>query len=404
MRGNLFPTVYVTLVTLIATLSGDYVLGVSALGWAAALILLVFIAYYKQYTREQFIVSLTWYLLLLLCRLTNFPWGVIMLIISLALGLYIGILSVVDMFANSRVSLVNYVGRYLLGELQERQVLATPKKGFQDTPPVSYGPRLVIIQPQTAATMVRGGTLTRIVGPGIYLTEKFEYVEHVFNLRPLHRTYHLQDVLTSEQLTVAIDISITYCILVTRSARFGERALRSVEINHLRRLSSWAVDWETLLHEIVDKNTRSSVGRRELRTGLDVEVHQAIQDEILRRTQSDVAERGLYINELYLLSIQPDSNIIRISSENWLVALRNDILVQQEGARGRAWATAINAIATAYSEVSAQGLPDSIVYRELVRRLFEQASLDPGVKALLQSELARMLSNSVERSDVEPER
>lgn len=322
------------------------------------------------------------------------PWGLGILALTVALGLYLGALGVRDLFQSTGIVPIDYIIRNLLGRLNPPQVIETPRQGVREEPQNLYGPRRVTVQPDTAAVMIRGSRQTRIVGPGTFISDPFEYAERSLNMRPIHRNYQFGRILTRDRLATEVSLAITYSIRVGLEARLGQRPLNADEINNLVRLANWTPDWETALREVVGKYVRISIGFGSIGNALDVSRTALIESEIRRGAESEVATWGIAILELDLIGVQPDADIVSASSDNWLVALRNDTLIRRESARGTAWAQAINAIATAYQEVQANGLPDRVVYRELLRRLFEQASLDPEVRGLLQAELGRALDRT----------
>lgn len=329
-------------------------------------------------------------------------WGVLVAVLT---GTFIGVWivrtslhSLAGFFVDTGTYPLDYIIRSLRGKAPEKQAIEAPKGGVQVQSPFVYGPRIVTVKPNAAVVMVRGSRVTRVEGPGVYNTQPLEYVERVYNLQPIHKTYHFQEVLTLDNTPLQVEVSITYGIQVGAAARLGETELSDPERAALRVLTTSAPDWEVALRDIVEKNIRRKIGRRDLRQVLAMSDQLDIQGSATVTSRGDLGRWGLALYELHIVSIQPDNTVINASLDKWLVQITNETLAGRELGRGTAWAGAINAIASAYSEAQGLGLPDDIIYRELVRRLFEQAAMDPNARSLLQSEMSRMLA----RRDVDP--
>ena len=267
-------------------------------------------------------------------------------------------------------------------------MLERPKKGLQEAIQRHYGPRLVVVPRHVAARMRRGDDRTRIVGPGTYLTEPFEYVEQIYNLQPFHRTYQFSKVLTQDLLALNVTVAIIYSINVPEDRWLGTQALTGSDRTKINDIDSWPLEWETVVKETVEKNTRLAIATTLLEDVLNVEQQGNVNNSIRLTVQNAIDDWGLTVHQVELLLIQPDPNVIRVSFDKY-----------QEIVRSQAWVAAISAIATAYTEVRVQGLPDPVIYRELARRLFEQAPVSPATKTRLQSDFAHLFSTNVDADD-----
>lgn len=390
MRSNFLVILIVLGITIVSVLIGEY-LGQPIIGWLLALAILLAVAYGSRYTLEQFVLSFILYLLLVSVVISSQPWGAVLGAAFGVVGFYVSALSVENLFTGTGIRSLDYVVRVFLGQLGETQVVEAPNAGVEE-PAYRYGPRTVVVEPGAAVVTIRGSRFSRIQAAGIFVSQPMEYVQRVFNLQPIHRNYRFKEVLTNERTPLQVDVAIIYGIRVSIAARLGEVALTRDERENLRALIAWAPDWEAALREVVEKNIRRRTGLRTLREALTMDSQRRIQLEAMAATQTTVARWGLTLYELHVVSIQPDSTVVNASLENWLVALTTDTHVVRELGRGTAWARAINEIANAYREAVDLGVPNDVISRELVRRIFEQVAMDPSARSLLQGELSQMLA------------
>jgi len=377
-------------IIIVPVLAGD-MLGQPAIGWLIAGALLIAVAYWGRYTRAQALVSWLLYGLLLLAGLGPQPWVSMLGAAFAVLGFCVCALSMEGLFAGTGIRSLPYIIQLFLGQRGETQIVQAPNAGVEE-PVYRFGPRMVIVKPGAAVVTVRGSRFNRIQGAGTFVSQPLEYVQRVFNLQPIHRNYRFREVLTVDRTPVQVDVAVVYGIRVGVDARLGETVLTRDERNNLRSLIAWAADWEAALREVVEKNIRRRTGLRTLRDALGIDNQRRIQRETTSVTRADVDPWGLAIYELHVVAIQPDATVVNASLENWLVRLTTNTHLVSELGRGTAWARAINEIANAYVEASSLGVPDDVIFRELVRRMFEQAALDPSARNLLQTELSQMLT------------
>ena len=330
---------------------------------------------------------------------TPLPGSLAVALCAAVFGLLVTSAAVGDLFASTGISPLAYVMRRYTGQLLDVQTIATPKSAMEDGDAGRIGPRLVIVNANTAVLLIGGNQRSRIRGPGMYESRPFEYVARSFNLRPIRRSYRFRDVLTDDNTPLTIEVDITYGIDVREDGRLWARGLNQRDRTNLRRIIAATADWETALRDVVDRNLRSAVGAFNLGEILDLGQQRTISGRSARAVRNDTQGWGVRVYDFELIAVQPDTSVIDASVQNWLLSLTNDTLQRKESARGEAWASALAPITRAYQTANAINVPDAIINRELVRRLFEQASLDPNMKHLLQSELAQMLS----RRDVDRE-
>lgn len=74
------------------------------------------------------------------------------------------------------------------------------------------GPGVVVIRPGNAVIFERGGELTRIEGPGVYKTKRFERIKEVVDLRPQWSTIKTENMLTKDRVPLMFEAGVGYQI------------------------------------------------------------------------------------------------------------------------------------------------------------------------------------------------
>ena len=74
------------------------------------------------------------------------------------------------------------------------------------------GPGIVVIQPGNAVVFERLGRVTRIEGPGVVKTKRFERIKEVIDLRPQWATVKAENVLTKDRVPLTIELGVGYRI------------------------------------------------------------------------------------------------------------------------------------------------------------------------------------------------
>lgn len=70
----------------------------------------------------------------------------------------------------------------------------------------------MVIKPGNAVVFERKGKVTRIEGPGVVLTKRFEKAKHVIDLRPQWATVKAENVLTKDRVPLTIELGVGYRI------------------------------------------------------------------------------------------------------------------------------------------------------------------------------------------------
>jgi len=74
------------------------------------------------------------------------------------------------------------------------------------------GPGVVVIRPGNAVVLERHGKVTKVAGPGLVRTKRFEKIRGVVDLRPQWATIKAENVLTKDRVPLTIEYGIGYQI------------------------------------------------------------------------------------------------------------------------------------------------------------------------------------------------
>ena len=74
------------------------------------------------------------------------------------------------------------------------------------------GPGKIIVEPGNAVVLQRGGQFTRVCGPGVHLTKRFEMIREVFDLRPHFKVSLVENVITKDRIPLTIELGMGYRI------------------------------------------------------------------------------------------------------------------------------------------------------------------------------------------------
>ena len=74
------------------------------------------------------------------------------------------------------------------------------------------GPGVAVVKPYNAVAFERGGKVTRIEGPDLFMTKRFEFAKHVIDLRPQWESFEVEEVLTRDKVPLHIKCGLGYRI------------------------------------------------------------------------------------------------------------------------------------------------------------------------------------------------
>jgi regulator of protease activity HflC (stomatin/prohibitin superfamily) len=96
--------------------------------------------------------------------------------------------------------------------------------------PALGGPGIVVIKPYNAVVFERGGEITRIEGPGLVLTERFEMHKKIFDLRKQWIPWRTEELLTRDHVPLRFNCGVGFRI---ESAQETARQIKGPLPEHL---------------------------------------------------------------------------------------------------------------------------------------------------------------------------
>jgi len=176
------------------------------------------------------------------------------------------------------------------------------------------GPGVAVVTLYNAVVFEWGGEVTRIEGPGVYLTKLFEFPKHVIDLRPQWESFEVEEVLTKDKVPLHIKCGLGYRIesrdqtaerveerreVIEEGRRFpgiisGEYPVYKRTI--FKAAYGPAGDWKITTKGATITKLREVVSEFELRDiyRFDEQSKEFILAEIGRRTKEEVAKIAHY--------------------------------------------------------------------------------------------------------------
>ena len=231
-------------------------------------------------------------------------------------------------FFGSALALRGIYGRSFLGTLFEhiRVVLrldGTPLviENGEITEPSGksgrlLGPRSVLIK-GSVVTFAQGARQTRVEGPGTVRTQPGEYVQSVYDLRPKQETLELERVLTSDQLPMRLELSLTYAIDLPEDVVRSGRKLTEGERQMLLRMDHESPDMHKTVRAVVEQVARREVGSLEYRPLLGPDSMSRLDHAIIMRANRMLAARvcGARLHNVTVTKLLPADELVAASSQ-----------------------------------------------------------------------------------------
>lgn len=263
---------------------------------------------------------------------------------------------------------------------------AFPKGGGR-----SLGPLLAILRPNNVAVMEGGTTQPRvIVGPKIGLTERFEFVKQIFDLKPTSKQMVFKGCLTSDGSEVDITIKSLAGLNISDQTRREPEKITSYESTFLHKLHMDMPDWEAHFASKLEQATRQIICKytmMDLQSNVDSD---AIALNIQRYLNSKLTTIwGIKTLELTIERIALPSSYVKANAEASAAALTMQIL-------SSAKSDGLGTLARGYKVAKDEGMPDDLIRQELVGGHLEQMAQEPGVGALLSPALSAALREMLE--------
>jgi regulator of protease activity HflC (stomatin/prohibitin superfamily) len=123
------------------------------------------------------------------------------------------------------------------------------------------GPGMLIIRSGSAAVLERAGRITRVVGPGFYLTESFEHLSAIVDLSLQSESWNLDDVLTRDGVPLGVELTVQYRIMIDQPALIAKAEYRLDE-DVVRRVVLTTADWNEQTKLIAESILRDTIAAR----------------------------------------------------------------------------------------------------------------------------------------------
>jgi regulator of protease activity HflC (stomatin/prohibitin superfamily) len=282
------------------------------------------------------------------------------------------------------------------------------------------GPGKVVVPPDYAAQLERGGRLTRVVGPGVARLHRFEKVYKLVSLRPVIRSRQIT-ALTRDGIPVTVEL------FVHASARgsatpspdaaesphypFDAGAITRITLNTLHSDSGFE-DWEDRAIETavaVFNNVLARYSVDEIFESLSAESdpRMDIQKQVREQATHLLQESGIQITELWLGQFDLPADVTGQYVEFWqadwkrkdqaTLAKGQAATIRELGrARAQAQKEIIEALVTSFqaAQQSVPGIPSkqllALRFIDSLEQLNRQVGLLPADVEVQQQNLARL--------------
>jgi regulator of protease activity HflC (stomatin/prohibitin superfamily) len=165
------------------------------------------------------------------------------------------------------------------------------------------GPGILIIRSGNAAVLERAGKITRIVGPGLHLTEAWEHLCAIVDLSQQTGTWKLENVSTRDCIRLEVELTVEYSIMVNQHA-LVTRGQYKLDEDIIRRSVLTTPNWKEKTEKAAERTLRSVMATRSLDQVRDPEGRDSsngavpcvpLGDEIRRRLSRESQQWGVEI-------------------------------------------------------------------------------------------------------------
>jgi regulator of protease activity HflC (stomatin/prohibitin superfamily) len=199
------------------------------------------------------------------------------------------------------------------------------------------GPGMLVIRSGSAAVLERSGKITRIVGPGFYLTESFEHLSAIVDLSLQSKNWDLEDVLTKDSVPLRLEFTVQYRIMIDQPALITKAEYRLDE-DAIRRAVLTTADWNQQTKVVAESILRDTIATRFLdeiydprslrfSSGSGATPRVPLQHELRRRLGRESQRWGVEIVRVTLDKITLPQEVKQRMIEAWDVAWRDVVEV-----------------------------------------------------------------------------
>jgi regulator of protease activity HflC (stomatin/prohibitin superfamily) len=294
------------------------------------------------------------------------------------------------------------------------QIVTGGKVSFSSPPSQDariLGPVMLVVHVGNAVVLDSTGKITRILGPGFYLTDNYETIYAIVDLRLQEATLRVEKVLTKDSIPLRIQFTIQYQIMGDQSALLGMGVYR-IQHDAIRRavLGTANGDWRAHTETVARSIVCDTIASRYLDEiydpqGLTPGTPRVPLQYLLRRKLSQESQAwGVEIIRVTLDDISMPEEVSQRMIQAWDVQWRDIVELAKAltdartivtRARGSGTAAQIEAWSQAQARLQAAGIDGQA-------RLIEAVAGKP--VALMQQEIARIEAGGQSRARLEAAR
>ena len=151
---------------------------------------------------------------------------------------------------------------------------------------------ILVVAPDSAAILERGGRVTRIVYPGVTRLQPYERVWAAVNLRPQRATLNLQKVLTRDLVSLTVELTIIYEIIHAPDAMM--KATFSMD------------DWKKATESAAASVLRDVISELSIRQGRKTEIpsRESIRQSLIERLNAVTCQWGVEVTTAMIGAIE----------------------------------------------------------------------------------------------------
>jgi regulator of protease activity HflC (stomatin/prohibitin superfamily) len=288
-----------------------------------------------------------------------------------------------DMYGGSVRTAFSHVLALLTRRTRGYQIIDSGQTIFPSGDGPFLGPLMVIVRPGNAVSMVRGGQITHVTGPGIYRSREYEFVKDIHDLREQQMSYTFEDVLSRDTIEMTARVTVSFTVNVDERARQGAVPLSPEEQEILRRMPMNAPQWNLIAHGALEQALRHAVGAFTIRELISHAQLGTLERRVERMSNDKVAPWGLRIDTVIIECLRPKTEITEAAINRWVAASNINV----EVAKSEGFRQALRIMADAYQDALDCGMSDEGIRGEIMRRTIEQLGKDPATKLVITPEL-----------------
>ena len=281
-------------------------------------------------------------------------------------------------FDESTWDAFSYEIKLALGRTKDLQVIeegktVLPKDGGQ-----LFGPRTIVVKPNNAVILERGSKQTRVSGPAMIMTEPFEYVRRIFDLRPRQERLSIGRIMTPDLLALDVVVDVTYRIDIPDEMRLGSKDFGEWQKLVIREIDLRVPEWEQATRNVIEGFVRQLVSSMDMLEMLKPAAAQRFEQRILRLSDDRCnREWHVRVDSLVLERVQPVSETAIHMNERAKAATQRD---------------ALRLMADGYKQARDRGMTDDEIQYAVLRHTLEQIAKDSNTELFLTPELLDLFS------------